>query len=399
MKKFLTIMTTCLIAGGVAVTSFAADKITESPDIKIAIDGKIGRYADVPITQGGRTLLPLRAVLENLGVQNDDSHIIWEPQEKSITINKDSKKIFLQVGNEKAQVDESDLKLDVPPVIYKNRTYIPARFVAESLGKKVVWDGKTKSVLIKEPASFDEVKEILAKSEAAMKNVNKAKMNIKMDIKESMKESATAPISVSMSGDIKIEMDKTNKVAHMLMDMKAMGMAITMEYYYNDKAQYAKGFFLEGWTKSTSDKENFDTVVNKELGMNMITADEVSSAGLVKAESNNPDEIVLQGAAFFGSLSNLGGSLMGEEESTTDSDEIPANYSVKIILDSKTYLMKSCIMESEDSKDGSKGDEPEASGSFTITLSDINGNFTVKIPDEVIKNAKDESEISNIFKN
>ncbi|KNY27025.1 copper amine oxidase N-terminal domain-containing protein [Pseudobacteroides cellulosolvens] len=398
MKKFLTIMTTCLIAGGVAVTSFAAGKITESPDIKIAIDGKIGRYTDVPIMQDGRTLLPLRAVLEKLGVQNDDSHIIWEPQEKSITINKDSKKIFLQVGNKKAQVDESSFELDVPPVIYKSRTYIPARFVAESLGKKVVWDGKTKSVLIKEPASFNEVKEILAKSEAAMKNVNKAKMNIKMDVKESAKESASTPISVSMSGDMKIEMDKTSKVAHMLMDMKALGMSITMEYYYDKDTQYMKGFLFENWVKTKSEKENFDTVINKELGMNMIAADDVGSAGLVKIESDNPDEIVLQGAAFFGSLSNLGSSLMGEE-STTDSDEIPANYSVKVILDSKTYIMKSCIMEIDESNDGSAGDEPEANGSFSITLSDINGDFTVKIPDEVIKNAKDASEMGNIFNN
>ncbi len=388
MKKFLTIMTTCLIAGGVAVTSFAAGKVTESPDIKIAIDGKIGQYTDVPILQDGRTLLPLRAVLEKLGVQNDDNHIIWDAQTKSITINKDSKKIFLQVGNKKAQVDESDLELDVPPVIYKNRTYIPARFVAESLGKKVVWDGETKSVLIKEPASFDEVKEILTKTEAAMKNVNKAKMNIKMDFKESANESEAVPISVSMSGDVKIEMDKTNKLAHMLVEMKALGMGITMENYYTDKLEYAKGFLVDGWT--VSKKENFDTV-NKEIGINMITADDVSSAGLIKAESDNPDEIVLQGAAIYGSLSNLGGSLMGED-AVTGSDEVSVDYNVKVILDSKTYILKSCIMQSEDSSDESNGDVPKSSGSVIITLSDINGNFTVKIPDEVIKNAKEASE-------
>jgi len=391
MKKFLTFMTTCLIAGGIAITSSAAGKITESPDIKIAIDGKIGQYTDVPILQDGRTLLPLRAVLENLGVQNDDEHIIWEPKDKSITINKDSKRIFLQVGNKKAEVDESSFELDVPPMIYKNRTYIPARFVAESLGKKVVWDGKTKSVLIKDPASFDEVKEILTKSEEAMKNVKKAKMNMKMDMKESMKESA----SVSVGGEIKMEMDITNKLAHMVMDMKALGLSVTMEYYYDNDKQYMKGFLIDNWVKTTSKENDFDSVVDNQF--ELIAADDVGSAGLVKGESDNPDEIVLQGAAFFGSISNFGNSLMGED-SVTDSGDVPADYSVKIILDSKTYLLKNCTMEFHSRQEGNTGDGLVESGNISLTLTDVNGDFTVKIPNEVIKNAKDASEMDGIFK-
>jgi hypothetical protein len=392
MKKFLTIVTTCLIVGGVAVTSFAAGNVKESPDIKIAIDGKIGKYSDVPVIQDGRTLLPLRAVLENLGVQNDDSHIIWEPQEKSITINKDSKKIFLQVGNKKAQIDESSIELDVPPVIYKSRTYIPARFVAESLGKKVVWDSSTRSVLIKEPASFDEVKEILAKSEEAMKKVNKAKMNIKIDMKMTSKE--TGSLAIPMNGDIKVEMDKAKKVAHMLMDVKTMGMSFNMEFYYDNETQYMKGFLFENWTKSTSEKENFDTVVNDQIGMDMIKADDVGSAGLVKVESENPDEVVLEGAVFFGNLSKLGNGFAGEASSGSD---VPSDYSVKVILDSETYLMKSCVMNIGGSDAEDKSDASKTAGSFVITLSDVNGDFEVKVPDEVVKTAKDSGEFGNLF--
>jgi len=391
MKKFLTFMATCLIAGGIAVTSSAAGKIIESPDIKIAIDGKIGRYTDVPILQDGRTLLPLRAVLENLGVKNDDEHIIWEPKDRSITVYKDSKKIFLQVENKKAEVNGTGFELDVPPMIYKNRTYIPARFVAESLGKKVVWDSKTKSVLIKDPASFDEVNKILTKSEEAMKNVKKAKMNMKVDRKESIGESS----SVSVGGEVKMEVDKANKIGHMVMNLKTMGINVTMEYYYNNNTQYMKGFLVDSWVKTTSKDDNFDSVVKNQFGL--IAADEVSSAGLVKVESNNPDEIVLEGAAFFGSISNLGSSLMGED-SITESNGVPADYSVKIILDSKTYLLKSCTMEFYETQKGSSGDKMVESGNFSLTLTDVNGNFTVKIPDEVIKNAKDASEMGGIIK-
>ncbi|HEY9060197.1 MAG TPA: copper amine oxidase N-terminal domain-containing protein [Pseudobacteroides sp.] len=391
MKKFLTIVTACLVIGGVAITSSAASKVKESPDIKIAIDGKIGQYSDVPIIQDGRTLLPLRAVLEKLGVQNDDDHIMWEPQEKTITINKESKKIFLQVGNKKAQIDETSFELDVPPVIYKSRTYIPARFVAESLGKKVVWDNSTRSVLIKEPASFDEVKDILTKSEAAMKKVNKAKMNMKMDMK--MSSADTGSLAIPMGADIKLEMDKSKKVAHMLMDMKTMGMSINMELYYDDKTQYMKGFLFENWTKSTSEEENFDTVVIDQMGLEMIKADDVGSAGLVKVESNNPDEIVLQGAVFFGNLSELGSGFAGEDSGSGD---VPSDYSVKVILDSKTYLLKSCVMDVGGS-DPENGNKSETTGSFSITLTDINGDFQVKIPDEVKKTAIDAGEAGKLF--
>ena len=46
--------------------------VVESPNVKIVIDGKIGTYTDMPIIVNGRTLLPLRAVLSNMGVLNDD---------------------------------------------------------------------------------------------------------------------------------------------------------------------------------------------------------------------------------------------------------------------------------------------------------------------------------------
>lgn len=391
MKKFLTIVTTCLVIGGVAITSSAAGKVKESPDIKIAIDGKIGQYSDVPIIQDGRTLLPLRAVLEKLGVQNDDDHIMWEPREKTITINKESKKIFLQVGNKKAHIDETSFELDVPPVIYKSRTYIPARFVAESLGKKVVWDNSTRSVLIKEPASFDEVKDILSKSEAAMKKVNKAKINMKMDMKMSSED--TGALAIPMGADIKLEMDKSKKIAHMLMDMKTMGMSVNMEFYYDDKTQYMRGFLFENWTKSTSKEEDFDTVVNDQMGLEMIKADDVGSAGLVKVQSNNPDEIVLQGAVFFGNLSKLGSGFAGEDSSSSD---VPSDYSVKVIFDSKTYLMKSCVMDVGGSNP-ENGNKSETTGSFTITLTDINGDFQVMIPDEVKKTAVDADEAGKLF--
>lgn len=127
---------------------FAASKIVESPDVKIYIDGQAGKYEDVPININGRVLLPLRAISVNLGVPNDENHIIWNNTEKSVTLIKESEKIYLKVGVNVAKINGVSKTVDVPPVNYKSRVYVPVRFIAESFGINVDWDSKTKSVII-----------------------------------------------------------------------------------------------------------------------------------------------------------------------------------------------------------------------------------------------------------
>lgn len=39
-------------------------------------------------------------------------------------------------------------QMDVQGILYKNSVYVPIRFVAENLGKTVIYDGKTKSIFI-----------------------------------------------------------------------------------------------------------------------------------------------------------------------------------------------------------------------------------------------------------
>ncbi len=43
---------------------------------------------------------------------------------------------------------ESKIILDVPPQIVNDRTLVPVRAVAESLGVNVVWNDETKTVTI-----------------------------------------------------------------------------------------------------------------------------------------------------------------------------------------------------------------------------------------------------------
>lgn len=60
-------------------------------------------------------------------------------------------KIILQIDQKVAVVNGKGIQMDVAPFIKDNRTFIPARFVAEQLGATVQWDEKSRMITIVKP--------------------------------------------------------------------------------------------------------------------------------------------------------------------------------------------------------------------------------------------------------
>lgn len=75
MKKAAFFICLIFILGLTGTSYAGADKI-ESPNINVVIDGKQITWSNVPIMVNGRTLVPLTDILKNLGVQNDNKHIL-----------------------------------------------------------------------------------------------------------------------------------------------------------------------------------------------------------------------------------------------------------------------------------------------------------------------------------
>jgi len=96
-----------------------------------------------PVIEKGFTLVPLRFISEAFGASVD-----WNDALKVITINYRTLTIQLQVGSTVAVVDNSIVKLDAPPKIINGRTLVPIRFISETFGATVDWDGTTKTVTI-----------------------------------------------------------------------------------------------------------------------------------------------------------------------------------------------------------------------------------------------------------
>lgn len=157
MKKIIVFLFACIISiFSMNYTAKADEGVLEVPNVKIVIDGKAGTYKAVPIMVNDRTLLPLRELLNNLGVQNEN--IVWNSSDNSVTINKGTKKIYLKIGDSSANINGSSVKLDVAPVIYNDSTYIPLRFVSSNLDKDVSWSEATSTITIKDKGQSSEVK-------------------------------------------------------------------------------------------------------------------------------------------------------------------------------------------------------------------------------------------------
>ena len=111
--------------------------------IKITVDGKVLNFDVPPTTINGRTLVPVRAIFEALGMKVD-----WDNATQTVIGIKGNTKIELPVDKTFARKNGETLKLDVPATIIGNRTLVPARFVAESLDCYVDWDGITSTVIV-----------------------------------------------------------------------------------------------------------------------------------------------------------------------------------------------------------------------------------------------------------
>jgi hypothetical protein len=115
-----------------------------SPSIEVnGTSKKIDTQGSKPIIQNGRTLLPIRTLIESLS-----GTVAWDAKEQKVTITLNGHSIVLWIGKTTALVDGSNATLDVAPLIINGRTYIPLRFVSEHLGGSVNWDATTQTITV-----------------------------------------------------------------------------------------------------------------------------------------------------------------------------------------------------------------------------------------------------------
>ena len=112
-----------------------------TPPITIEIDGQLLQAEVPPRIIDDRTMVPLRAIFEAL-----DTEVEWIHETRTIIATRGENCIELVVDETEAQVNNEIVPLDVPATIIDGRTLVPVRFIAESTGQEVGWDGRTRTV-------------------------------------------------------------------------------------------------------------------------------------------------------------------------------------------------------------------------------------------------------------
>lgn len=388
MKKLLVlILAVGMLLTVMTGTAFGAEagSLKEAPDIKVVMDGVLTSYKNVPVSVNGSNLLPLREMLVNLGVPNDDEHIIYNSGDKSVTIIFDQTKILLKIGDTTAYVNDEPLTLNAAPVLYNNSTYIPVRFVSEALGKKVIWDGKTRTVLVCDKERFESIQQLLKKSNEAAKKAAKYKLSM-----DAVAVSGSGAIKFSIGIKADAAVDRAGKKMYMEMLIDMLGLELSADTYFADNKSYTFNPLSGQWEKMTYTDEEYKKMFEEQTDATVMKVEETMCAGLVQVEGTEENEIMLRGDVY---LADLYGQILEQQGGIFGSDPAAANnkpgfetYDLRMTLDKDTYLLKSITMKVS-AQENSDGQKVTTDITVSIKFSDYNGDFDINVPDEVIRNA------------
>jgi len=96
-----------------------------------------------PLVVNGRTLIPIRAVIEAMGGTVD-----YDAKEQKITLKKGNDTLQMWIGKTNIKLNGTAKTMDTAPVVLNGRTMVPVRFVAENFGYSVAWKAAEQTVVI-----------------------------------------------------------------------------------------------------------------------------------------------------------------------------------------------------------------------------------------------------------
>ena len=138
-RKLLSVILIFCVLAALLPTGAAA--------VDVTVNGAAVRWTDAEpfIDENNRTMVPLRAVAEALGLS-----VGWDGAKREAIFSDGAKTLYFPIGSSTARTgDGGTVQMDTAAVIRNDRTYAPIRYLAEYFGFAVGWDAATKTVLIR----------------------------------------------------------------------------------------------------------------------------------------------------------------------------------------------------------------------------------------------------------
>jgi N-acetylmuramoyl-L-alanine amidase len=130
----------------------SAEEITEGLafcaefPVGLLLDGLPVESDVPPLIVRERTLIPARALFELMGAS-----VSWNEETRQVAVIATNAAVTLTIDAFEYAINGNIYPADVPPLIVGDRTLIPVRVVAESMGSEVRWDDSARTVAISSP--------------------------------------------------------------------------------------------------------------------------------------------------------------------------------------------------------------------------------------------------------
>jgi len=141
MKKFALVIAVALLM----ISIFSVLNVFGEMPLRIVVDGDRLFFPDAQpfIDSNGRTQVPARFIGERLGAT-----VTWDSAAQKAVFVKGERKLILYIGKKEYELDGKILQMDTAALLQEDRTFVPARYVAEAFGATVRWDSLIKTVYI-----------------------------------------------------------------------------------------------------------------------------------------------------------------------------------------------------------------------------------------------------------
>ena len=129
------------------VFSLSEGKVQASPaagkTIEVNLDDKTLSFPIAPLLENGTTLVPFRPLFEAMGLE-----VGWNPEQQTVTGQKDGLTIVMTIGSQVATVNGSGVQMLQAPKIIDGYTMVPLRFVGETTQALVAWNPYKPQILV-----------------------------------------------------------------------------------------------------------------------------------------------------------------------------------------------------------------------------------------------------------
>ena len=182
--------------------------------IGVMLNGAYVQFPDaIPEVTGGRTMVPVRPIVEALGGQArmEDGKVICEADGVRLTFTPGVSEVLTEYTGGELPGDGQMFPMGCAPYIKGGRTYVPVRFLGEILGYEVGWDGayQTAQLVNREAvaARYDEKFTIMDRAQANQTLTLEEGKNYRADLSGSV----TVTAFDTLHGDKTYQADLTGK--------------------------------------------------------------------------------------------------------------------------------------------------------------------------------------------